>query len=496
MKTFSVKLVPLGKEIPVLEGTPLLDVLNEYGVEFPCGGKGSCGRCKIKLLDGIIHTDQAHLDKLAELNLDASWRLACLSKCDSDISIEVGQFENIIQADESPFDFTPGKGLGIAFDLGTTTLVGQLIDLSSGKILAVETAMNPQRKFGSDLISRIETAITKGSEEMTRMIRDQIEAMLGKMMMSYGKSLDKMVIVGNTVMHHFFCGFDIRPLSFYPFDSKQLGMVELSSGELGWDNLNCKEIRFYPAIGSFVGSDILAGILATGMHLKESYSLLIDLGTNGEIVLGNRNGLVCASTAAGPAFEGSNISQGMQARSGAISSISKVQEEWRCSVIGNTKSLGICGSGLIDAIHMILEKGLIGEFGEILSGDTDLVLDANVSLTQRDIQEFQLAKAALDTGVLILLRKMGIEHKDLEHVYIAGGFGNYINLDHMNAIGMLDLPVDRMHKLGNSALMGAKMFLFEHPRLADTILESTQHISLEAETDFQDLFVDQLIFKP
>ena len=385
--------------------------------------------------------------------------------------------------------------MGVAFDLGTTTLVGQLIDMSSGKILAVETAMNPQRKFGSDLISRIETAITKGSEEMTRMIRDQIEAMLGKMMMSYGKSLEKMVIVGNTVMHHFFCGFDIRPLSFYPFDSKQLGMVELSSGELGWDSLSCKEIRFYPAIGSFVGSDILAGILATGMHLKESYSLLIDLGTNGEIVLGNRNGLLCASTAAGPAFEGSNISQGMQARSGAISSISKIQEEWRCSVIGNTKSIGICGSGLIDAIHMILEKGLIGEFGEILSGDTDLVLDENVNLTQKDIQEFQLAKAALDTGVLILLRKMGIEHKDLEHVYIAGGFGNYINLDHMNAIGMLDLPVDRMHKLGNSALMGAKMFLFEHPRLADTILESIQHISLEAEKDFQDLFVDQLIFK-
>ena len=495
MKTFSVKLVPLGKEIPVLEGTPLLDVLNEYGVEFPCGGKGSCGRCRVKLLEGEIPADKFHLDKLAKLKLDASWRLACLSHCHSDLSLEIGQFETVIQADESSFDFIPGKGLGLAFDLGTTTLVGQLIDLSSGKILAVETAMNPQRKFGSDLISRIEAALGGSKDEMTRLIRERIAEMIELLMRGHGEYLNRMVIVGNTVMHHFFCDFDIRPLSFYPFDSKQLGMAEFSSGDLGWESVNCEGVLFYPGIGSFVGSDILAGILATGMHLKESYSLLIDLGTNGEIVLGNRDGLLCSSTAAGPAFEGANISQGMQARSGAISSISKDHEEWRCSVIGNTKSKGICGSGLIDAIHMIMEKGLIGEFGEILSGETYLALDENVSLTQKDIQEFQLAKAAIDTGVLILLRKMGIEDVDLEHVYIAGGFGNYINLDHLNTIGMLDLPVERMHKLGNSALMGAKMFLFGDSCLVDTILECTQHISLEAETDFQDLFVDQLIFK-
>lgn len=495
MKTFSVKLVPLGKEISVVEGTPLIDILNEYGVEFPCGGKGTCGRCKVKLLEGSISTDPAHLKQLKKLKLDASCRLACMSKCDSDLTIEIGQFESIIQADESSFEFTPGTGLGLAFDLGTTTLVGQLIDLSSGQILAVETAMNPQRKFGSDLISRIEAALGDGSAEMTRMIREKIGEMLVSLMRGHGNNLDKMVLVGNTVMHHFFCGYDIRPLSFYPFNSELLGMAEFSSADLGWDEVSCNDIKFYPGIGSFVGSDILAGILATGMYQKESYTLLIDLGTNGEIVLGNKDRLICASTAAGPAFEGANISQGMQATSGAISSISLEQKQWKINVIGNAKSRGICGSGLIDAVHMIRNLGLVGDFGEILSGDEKIALDANVSLSQKDIQEFQLAKAAIETGVLILLREMGIADKDLENVFIAGGFGNYINLHHLIAIGMLEIPVERMHKLGNSALMGAKMFLFEQAEKVNTILDLTQHISLEGEADFQDLFVDRLIFK-
>ena len=310
-----------------------------------------------------------------------------------------------------------------------------------------------------------------------------------------GLDLDKMVIVGNTVMHHFFCGYDIRPLSFYPFHSDQLAMKEFTSADLGWEGVFCDDIRFYPAIGSFVGSDILAGILATGMHLKESYNLLIDLGTNGEIVLGNKDRLLCASTAAGPAFEGANISQGMQATTGAISSIFQEQDDWKVNVIGNVRSMGICGSGLIDAVHMILKRGLIGEFGEILSGEKEIVLDENVSLSQKDIQEFQLAKAAIQAGVLILLRKMGIEDRDLEKVYIAGGFGNFINLDHLNAVGMLKVPVDIMHKLGNSALMGAKMFLFEQLDMAGVIRGISQHVSLEREKDFQDLFVERLAFE-
>ncbi len=495
LKKVTIKLIPLGKELQVRQGTSLVDVLHGYGVEFPCGGKGICGRCKIKVLEGEIHSDQFHKDRLVELGLESSWRLACLSKCDTDLSLEVGQYETIIQADETIFDFTPGSGYGIAFDLGTTTLVGQLIDLSSGKIVAVETAMNPQKKFGSDLISRLEATLKNNGDEMTRIIREKMGEMIGLMMTGRGEVLNRMVIVGNTVMQHFFCGFDTKPLSFYPFDSPKLGMAKLSPQELGWKHLKCEHIEFYPSLGSFVGSDILAGILATGMHKKDSYSVLIDLGTNGEIVVGNRERLLCASTAAGPAFEGAKISQGMQATTGAISSISEEEGGWKCNVIGNTRSRGICGSGLIDAIQLFLDGGLIGAFGEIESGETQISIDNNVSLTQKDIQEFQLGKAAISAGIKILLDKLGICHEDIGDVYIAGGFGTYINLENVIRTGMLRCPVEKMHKLGNSALIGAKMFLFRESYDPGKILRITEHVSLESVEGFQDLFIEHLMLE-
>lgn len=494
MKTFSVKLVPLGKVIRAKAGTPLIDILHEYGVEFPCGGKGTCGKCRVKVIKGELKPDAYHRKRLHELGLNGGWRLACLSSCVSDLELEVGQYEHIIQADESSFEFIPRTGLGIAFDLGTTTLVGQLLDLSTGRVLAVETALNPQKVYGSDLITRLETALRDGPEEMTRIIRKKVGKMTRKLLGESPAPLHEMAIVGNTVMHHLFCGYDITPLSFYPFKSPHLKKTRFSSEELGWDRGLCDRVDFYPSIGSFVGSDILAGILATGMFRKEDYSVLIDLGTNGEIVAGNKNQLLCASTAAGPAFEGAKISQGMQAVTGAISSITGLEQGWKCQVIGNVKSRGICGSGLIDAVSILMEKDLIGVFGEIQSGAPEIALDPRVKLSQNDIQEFQLAKAAIAAGLEILLRKLGIGYNEVHEVYIAGGFGNYINLSHVTGVGMLPFPADRIRKLGNLALMGAKMFLFEEHKKCHDILGRTHHVSLEGEADFQDIFVNHLSF--
>lgn len=494
MKTISIKLIPLGKEILAREGTPLIDILHEYGVEFPCGGKGTCGSCKVKVVEGEIEADSFHAGRLNELNLGRDWRLACQSICNTDLVLEVGQYETIIQADETEFDFIPGKGLGIAFDLGTTTLVCQLLNLATGRILAVETSLNPQHKFGSDLISRLESSLSKGSDEMTRIIRSKIREMIGKMMDGRSELPDRIVIVGNTVMHHFFCGYDITPLSFYPFESDNLAMACFTSDELGWDKFFCNNISFYPSIGSFVGSDILAGIMATGMYQKEDYSVLIDLGTNGEIVIGNNSSMLCASTAAGPAFEGAKISMGMLATTGAISSIEPEGEGWKCRVIGNGKPTGICGSGLIDAVSILLENGTLGMFGEILSGETTITLDAPVKISQKDIQEFQLAKAAIATGIEILLRKLSIDSDDIAYVYIAGGFGSYINLNNVNRLGMLSFSTNIMHQLGNTALIGAKMFLFADQTKQESILSLTDHVNLESEPDFQDLYVKNLMF--
>lgn len=494
MKKVTVKLNPLGKEIQTNEGTPFIDILHEFGVEFPCGGRGTCGKCRVKLLEGDIPINETQRKRLEDMHLTTDWRLACQSNCNSDVTIEIEQFQTLIQADETHFEFVPRQGLGIAVDLGTTTLVTQLLDLSNGRILAVETDLNPQNKYGNDLITRLEAVIRLGGDKMTRIIRNKIGEMIVKMMTGKGDRVDQIVIVGNTVMHHFFCGYDSTPLSFYPFESNQLDMACFTSGELGWSEKLCPEVCFYPSIGSFVGSDILAGIFATSMFLKEEYSVLIDLGTNGEIVIGNREKMLCASTAAGPAFEGAKISMGMLASTGAISSMRSLKDGWKCEVIGNVRPAGICGSGLIDAIHLLLETGKLGMFGEILSGESEIMLEKPVKLTQKDIQEFQLAKAAIATGIQLLVRKLSIDMENIDNVYISGGFGSYINLENVKGTGMMTFSTEIMHQLGNTALMGAKMLLFADSGTTELILSRTEHVNLESEPGFQDLYVENLAF--
>ena len=494
MKTVKVTLYPLGKEIQTRKGSSLLDILHEYGVEFPCGGKGTCGKCRVRVLKGEISTDSFHRRRLEDLNLGLDWRLACLSTCETDLILEVDQYNAIIQADESKFDFIPGHGLGIAVDLGTTTIVAQLVDLESAKVLAVETALNPQRRFGSDLISRLEAALSEGADAMAEMIRLKIGTMIEGMMDERSEMLEKVVIVGNTVMQHLFCGFDIRPLSFYPFESGNLGLKQFRSEHLQWKT-SCDHISFYPSIGSFVGSDILSGIMATGMHHRDDYSVLIDLGTNGEIVVGNSTGMLCASTAAGPAFEGAKISMGMLASTGAISTIESGPEGWICNVIGNTDPKGICGSGLIDAVAELMKGGFLDEYGGLVSGEMEVTVAGKVVLTQKDIHEFQLAKAAIAAGLEILLKRLEIRPEEISSVYIAGAFGTYINVDNLLGTGMLGFNHENIHKLGNTALIGAKMFLFSDPVITESILRLVSHVNLESEPRFQDLYVDHMRFQ-
>jgi len=490
-----IRLSPLDKQISVIRGTPLIDVLHEFGIEFPCGGKGSCGKCKVKLLEGEIPLSPRHESLLRSHGLSPEWRLACMSTAEYDLVLELGQYEAMIQADESTFSFESRTGHGIAVDLGTTSLIAQLVDLSSAKVQAVETALNPQRRWGSDLISRIESALAGNGPELTGMIRREIGSMLQKLTGKKQVTPERIVLVGNTVMHHLFCGLDLSPLAFYPFESPDLGVKRFRAQELGWD-IPCNEIVFYPSVGSFVGSDILAGIHATGMWRRKEFSVLVDLGTNGEIVAGNSESLLCASTAAGPAFEGARISSGMLATTGAISSVSAQGEGFRCKVIGNVPARGICGSGLIDTVAIMLERGHLGEFGEILSGAPAVALEGEVELTARDIQEFQLAKAAIAAGLTILLGKLEIDPEDIADVYIAGAFGSYINLENMLRTGMMGFPLDRFHKLGNTALIGAKMLLFADLDVAEDILAITEHVNLESAKDFQDIFVSKLYFTP
>ena len=221
---------------------------------------------------------------------------------------------------------------------------------------------------------------------------------------------------------------------------------------------------------------------------------MIDLGTNGEIVVGNKDRIVCASTAAGPAFEGTNISMGMRAVTGAVSSLQLLEGKIVPSVIGNVKPKGICGSALVDAVAIFLKLDLIGNLGEIKSGESSIHIVGEVALTQKDINEFQLAKAAIAAGLEILLQNISLQLSDIHEVYIAGGFGSYIDIQNLVYTGMLELPENKIRKMGNTALIGAKMFLFSDRETVEEILLKTTHVNLESDPHFQDIFVNKLIF--
>jgi uncharacterized 2Fe-2S/4Fe-4S cluster protein (DUF4445 family) len=269
-KKINISLLPLGKTISVNPGTPLKDVLHDFGVEFPCGGKGTCGSCKVKLLKGELAVDLVQQQKLSKLKLSEDWRLACFCKAESDIALEITQFENIILADSSTFEFRPQSGFGVAVDLGTTTVVVQLVNLENGHVLDSVSDVNPQARFGGDLISRIQHCLDGNFEELKNLIRSKIEDMVQYILQKHPVEVSKVALVGNTVMHHIFSGLQVNSLSFYPFHSPDLGVQKFSPDTLDWKLPENCNIEFYPSIGSFVGSDILAGIAATKMAESEN----------------------------------------------------------------------------------------------------------------------------------------------------------------------------------------------------------------------------------
>jgi uncharacterized 2Fe-2S/4Fe-4S cluster protein (DUF4445 family) len=496
-----IELQPLGERFELERGTPLQDVLFARGVEFPCGGRARCKGCRVRVVQGSLPITPEQEQLLSRDELAAGWRLACCSKADDNLTLELGQWEAAILADNSIFEFTPREGLGVAVDLGTTTLVAQLLDLRNAHVLAVRTALNAQARHGADIMSRVGFALAQsGRHLLTTLIRRQIGRLIEELTAGAKASearIDSVTIVGNTVMHHLFCGIDVSPLSHYPFEPERAGLQVFRACDLEWKFAGDPTVRFLPCLGSFVGSDTLAGVLATKLDETDELVGLVDLGTNGEIVIGNRERLLCASTAAGPAFEGARISMGMRAATGAISAVAAEEGCFRCHVLGNVPPRGICGSGLVDAVAAGLDLGLIQPSGRLSSGDGTLTLCPPVALSQNDIRELQLAKGAIAAGIRILLGRWNAEPRDLTRLYLAGAFGNYINRSSARRIGLLDFPLDKVKPAGNTALLGAKLALF-NTRDEDfayaSLRRRIEHISLNADPRFQDLFVEEMTF--
>jgi uncharacterized 2Fe-2S/4Fe-4S cluster protein (DUF4445 family) len=503
-----LELFPLGRTLRVGRGSSLREALFPMGVEFPCGGRGRCKGCRVKVLDGNLLPGADDQRLLSESEIREGWRLACRATADEDLKIELAQWETAVLGDETSFVFEPGTGLGAAVDIGTTTIVVQLLDLETGHVLGVRTALNSQAKFGADIMSRIDYALSDDGEETLRSaIRAQVGELICELLSEAGKrsgELKDVVIVGNTAMHHLFCGVPIAPLASYPFEPENDGLHVFGAGQLGWPGENAasaslltEDVRvgFLPCLGGFVGSDILAGVLATGLHQSESLAVLIDLGTNGEIVIGNRQRMVCASTAAGPAFEGARISMGMRAATGAISEVSLSGGKFICRVLGQVKARGICGSGLVDAVAAGLENGMIAASGRLAAG-VPLELDGPVILNQKDIRELQLAKGAIAAGVRILLDELGAATEDISRVFLAGAFGNYISRASARRIGLFNFSMDQLEAAGNTALLGAKRVLFAGDKERDhlALRGLIRHISLKDSARFQEVFVEEMGF--
>jgi uncharacterized 2Fe-2S/4Fe-4S cluster protein (DUF4445 family) len=497
-KAVTITLIPLKKTVQVEHGTPLRDVLFSHGVEYPCGGRGRCKGCRIRVISGDLPVTPPQRRMLSQHEIDAGWRLSCQCQADSDLTIELGQWEASVLSDDTQFSFTPKEGLGIAVDVGTTTIVAQLLDLRSGTVLSVRTALNPQARYGADIMSRVSAAVLDGAHHrLVDLVRKQISKMIGGLFGSNELStsqIHQIVLVGNTVMHHFFCDLDVAPLSYYPFESPNLGLQQFTSHQVGWDIPGDPPVFFLPCPGGFVGSDILAGVLATGLHENAAHTCLIDLGTNGEIVVGNRDRILCCSTAAGPAFEGAGIAHGMRASTGAISEVAVVDGKLSCSVLGHVPPRGICGSGLVDAVAGMLDLAMIGTDG-LIAGDTESAMVCPpIELTQHDIRQLQLAKGAIAAGVRILLRELGISGEEVSSVYLAGAFGNYVNSESARKIGLLAFREEQIVPAGNTALRGAKMALFLDPQASAELQKKMVHIGLSTDAEFQDIFVEEMGF--
>jgi uncharacterized 2Fe-2S/4Fe-4S cluster protein (DUF4445 family) len=484
-----IRLEPLSVEVQAPRGALLSSCLSLYGLEFPCGGTGLCGGCGVRLLAGSLPVSEADLAVFSAGQLAEGWRLACQARAEGPLVLECGQWEMDVLTDSSCLAGAGRSGLGIAVDLGTTTIAAQIVEMATGKVLGVETNLNPQAPFGSNVMNRIQ-AVLSGAD-LTSVVRLAVGKMIGKLARGREQEIVEVVLVGNTVMHHLFAGLDVEPLAHVPFHSPHLGVQCFQARDLGWPLPSACRIRFERCLGGFVGSDILAGILAAGMHRAEDMVALVDLGTNGEIAIGNRHGIVCASTAAGPAFEAGSIRMGMRAATGAIAYVSLSDGELRATVIGGADPRGICGSGLVDAVAMGLRAGAILSSGRIACSTRLFPVKDPVVLCQADIRELQLAKAAIASGFRLLLKRMGASAAGLGRVCLAGAFGNYVQAESAIGIGLLEAPVERIHASGNTALHGAKILLLS---AGEPVLPRIEHVNLAAEPAFQDEFVECIAF--
>ncbi|MGN0998969.1 MAG: ASKHA domain-containing protein [Faecousia sp.] len=469
-------------------GAPLLQtVLTRAGycVDHPCGGRGVCGKCAVKLLGNVSAPNEAEQK--------AGTRLSCQAVLlgDAEVWLEDTQQNRIeVSGQRSEIGKPMGLGIGAAVDIGTTTLVMELFDLKTGASLGTVARMNPQRSVAADVMGRIGAAMEGQGEFLKAQIQGAIARMRAEVCAAAGvseRSVDVMVVAGNTTMLYLLTGRNPECLSHAPFAADTLFGTEALL-------LNTR-VYYPPCMNAFVGADITCAVLASGMYKSDQISLLCDIGTNGEIALWKEGHLFVTSTAAGPAFEGAGISCGCGSVNGAIDRVWAEKGEIHAHTIGDVPAVGICGSGLIDAVAAFLETEQIDETGAC---ETDtLPLRDGIALLPKDIRAVQLAKAAIAAGIGTLLETAGVSEEEVTTLYIAGGFGSHLNVASAAAIGLIPKSLQgRVQVIGNGSLSGAAAVLLNQNQktLAQKLAEESVHINLGGNPRFNANYMEQMLF--
>jgi len=607
-----VRFDPPGIVTDVAPGTTLLKAATACGVEIEavCGGRGTCGKCRVIATSGLAPLTEAELARLSKEDIDQGYRLACQATVVSDAQVVVPEesrisrvsilssgvsrvaplepwarryalqvpeatLENqaadldnlqrclekeglvglkptlsalrelpaalrdaggevtLLLVDEDIVSMAPGSGpehvLGVAFDVGTTTVVGYLMDLETGQQLGVASRLNPQTRYGDDVVSRIGYAKQHedGLETLRRVIvgaMNDIVAQASEVAGVSQKDILAATVAGNTTMHHLFLGLNPEELTMSPYVPVSTSPQRLWAREVGLQIHPEAGVWVLPNIAGWVGGDTVGVILATGIYDEEEPALAIDLGTNGEMALGSRGRLMTCSTAAGPAFEGAHLSCGMRAADGAIDEVS-IDHSVTFHAIGTGAPRGVCGSGLVDLVAEMLSAGIIDATGMMQDGESlrhngnHLLADRITQIgrqrafvlapasegaggravvaTQRDIRELQLAKGAIRAGIETLMKELGVAVADVRRVYLAGAFGNYVRPESALAIGLIPhFPNAEIVPVGNAAGSGTKMALVSRSarETACEILDRAEYLELSGRPDFQDLFVEAMIF--
>lgn len=598
-RKLEVTYLPFDRTTRVPPGTTLFSAAHWIGlpIDSTCGGRGTCGKCKVRVVKGLASAETADHRQLRPQEIEDGWRLSCQAQVHEDMTVEVPQLLRVPKAAtmglgrlvildpnvrkvflelgepsledqrsdmarlkdalteegldmvagisvlqtlpaalrESGFRVTAvlsgdrlvavepgdttGECYGVGFDVGTTTVVGTLMNLRTGMAASVLSTLNGQAPFGADVISRISHGMNgpDAIHELQHAVISTMNSILAELyrearvspMQTY-----ETVVVGNMTMLHLLLGVDPSPLSVSPFTPAFMDQLTVEADELGLHIHPHGYVQTLPALGAYVGADIVAGVLATGVVREDKVRVFVDVGTNGEIVLGSAQRALATAAPAGPAFEGSQIKCGMRATVGAIEGVHLTDRVELQVIGGDVQPEGICGSGLVDVVAQLLLTGLLDHSGRLktpdavpdhplrdslieIDGMRAFLLSNGVYLTQRDIRELQFAKGSIATGIKVLMDILGVTVDDLDEVLLGGSFGSYLNPESAKIIGLVPpVDVDKIIAVGNSAGEGAKIALlsYRERQVAFELPSRIEYVELSGRADFNDSFISVLGF--